>query len=1135
MGLPPRLAGKSSSILSYFTRHHTIANLLMAVGIIAGLLAATQLRSQFFPDVVIDSVSVSVRWDGAGPEDIDGSIVGVLEPAVLSVEGVTSSTSVATEGSARISLEFEPGWDMARAADDVKQAVDAVTNLPENVEDPVVRRGAWRDRVTDVVISGPVAPEQLARYADELSLRLFREGVTRTTIRGVADPVVRVEIPQRQLVKNDVSLQDVSDVIAQEAQADPAGDVAGGTARVRTGVAKRDAEDIGDIVVRSNDDGSKLRVADLGTVSVDAVDGEVAFFKGDNPAVSIRVDRADLGDSVEMQAIVQQVADAMELELPQGVTVELIRTRAQAITDRLNILLTNGAMGLVLVIGLLFLFLNVRTAFWVAAGIPVAMITALAFMYMAGLTLNIISLFGLIICLGIVVDDAIVVGEHADFRHRNLGENPINAAENAATRMASPVFSATLTTIIAFSGLALIEGRFGSLIADIPFTVAVVLAASLIEVFLILPHHMSRALTATSKDAWYDWPSRQFNRGFRWVREGLFKPLISWVIALRYPVIAGAIAMLSLVLGMFFSGDVSWRFFNAPERGSITGNIAMLHGASREDTRQMLTEMQRATEKVASDLEAEHGDNPVVFSMVQLGGTSGRPLAGQATKDADLLGSISIELIDADLRPYSSAVFLGTLQDEVRKHPLLETLSFRSWASGPGGDTMDVSFFGADAQTLKDASERLKTDLEQFGEVTGVEDDLPFDKAELVLELTPQGKQLGFSIDGIGRELYQRLNGIDAAEFPVGARTGTIKVGLPEGELTADFLEQTRLRTAGGAYVILSDIVTVDETLGFSQVIREDGLQRINVTGDIAQDDPVRASEITDALRFEILPQIASDFGVQFQLGGLAEQENEFLSDAMFAFLLCLLGIYLVLSWIFASWARPLVVMAIIPFGLIGTIWGHYVWDIPLSMFTVVGLIGMTGIIINDSIVLVSTIDEYAKSRGIVPAVIDATADRLRAVVLTTLTTVLGLTPLLYETSQQAQFLKPTVITLSYGLGVGMFIVLLIVPALVVVQQDVGRLLRAYRRASFGHGLGYAHRAIVLGCSAASLGVVAATVGSWVMNGGAPGALARAVQSVADMPPLAATWVALIAGLIVVMIVGLILSAQFLGQRQRAS
>ncbi|WP_319826192.1 efflux RND transporter permease subunit [Thalassovita sp.] len=1064
--IPPSAGG----ILSYFTRHRTAANLLLVVLLVLGIAAVPRMRAQFFPDVVVDNVSVSVVWEGAGAEDVDAAIIQVLEPALLTVEGVESSASRSTEGRGTLTLEFEPGWDMGRAADEVQTAVDLITTLPEDADDPVVKRGAWRDRVTDVVITGPVSPQQLGLFADEFVARLFAAGVTRTTIRGVASSEILVEVPSLNLMAHDVTIAQIAAAIAEEVSADPAGDVTGANARVRTGVEKRSVDQVAQIVLRTRDDGSALRVGDVATVSLLGSDRERVYFVGENPGVSVRVDRSDSGDAIKIQAQVQDIADQMEATLPQGVQVDLIRTRAEAITARLNILMDNGIMGLGLVLILLFLFLNARTAFWVAAGIPVSMLTAIALMYVAGLTINMISLFGLIITLGIVVDDAIVVGEHADHLSRH-GHSPMSASETAARRMALPVFSATLTTIIAFFGLTAIGGHFGNLIGDVPFTVIVVLAASLVECFLILPNHMAHALAHSTKEHWYDWPSRTVNKGFRWVRTHLFRPFTAAVVWARYPVVALMCLMLASQAAVFIRGEVPWRFFNAPERGSVTGNFAMLPGATRADSLAMMRELQRATEELAKEYEDRYGANPLTYVLGEVGGNSGAPLPGADTTDPDLLGGIAIELIDADLRPYSSFAFVGDLQDRVRNHPLVETLSFRGLRAGPGGEALDVQFHGATAETLKAASEALKQALARFPEVSAVEDNLAYDKDELILELTPQGQALGFTIDGLGRVLRHRLNGLEAATFPDGPRSAAIRVELPQSELTADFLERMQLRTARGEYVPLADIVSVASRSGFSTVLRENGVRVISVTGDVSEDDPVRAEEIMHALETEILPAIASEKQVEWRMAGLAEQEDQFLTEAMTGLTLCLLGIYLVLAWVFSSWTRPVVVMAIIPFGLIGTIWGHLLWDVPLSMFTVIGLVGMTGIIINDSIVLVTTIDEYAEERGLIPSIIDGTADRLRPVMLTTLTTVMGLAPLLYETSQQAQFLRPTVITLVYGLGFGMVLVLMLVPALVAIQQDIGRQVTALRRSlkvrvlRVPVGLGVALTAIWLGLS----------------------------------------------------------------------
>jgi len=1092
---------RTGGVLSYFARHRTAANLLLVLLIAAGVAAFPRMQAQFFPDVIIDNVSVSVAWDGAGAEDVDSAIVQLLEPALLAVEGVESSESTSREGNARITLDFEPGWDMARAADDVQAAVDAVANLPEDAEDPEVRRGVWRDRVTDVVITGPVAVDQLGRFTDEFVARLYVAGVTRTTIRGIAAPETVVEVPSAALIRYDITMAEIAEAIAAEAEADPAGDVAGANARVRTGTAKTRADQIAGIVLRSDPDRSTLTIGDVGRVVVGGVDRERAYFVGENPAISVRVDRSDRGDAIDIQRQVEAVAAELQRTLPEGVSIDLIRTRAEAITGRLNILLDNGLLGLGLVVTLLFLFLNARTAFWVAAGIPVAMTAAVAMMYAAGLTLNMISLFALIITLGIVVDDAIVVGEHADARARKLGEGPVEAAENAAKRMFPPVFSATLTTIIAFFGLVAIGGRFGDLIADIPFTVIVVLIASLIECFLILPNHMAHSIAHSAKRHWYDMPSRVVNRGFTWVRETLFRPLMAGVVRARYPVLALAVLLLAVQIASFIRGDLQWRFFNAPERGSVSGNFAMAPGATRADTMAMMREMQRATEAVAVRYAAEYGTNPLDYVIAEVGGNTGRGLSGVETKEEFQLGSIAIELIDADLRPYSSFQFVAELQDEVRRHPLVETLSFRGWRSGPGGDALDVQLYGAEAETLKSAAVDLIATLSQFPEVSALEDSLAYDKEELILDLTPQGQALGFTIDQLGRVLRHRLNGIEAATYPDGPRSATIRVELPAGELTADFLDRTRMRTAAGAYVGLADLVSVETRSGFSTVRRENGLRLVSVTGDISEDDPARAAEIMTALEETILPALEEAFGVTSQMSGLAEQENEFLNDARTGFVLCLLGIFLCLAWIFSSWTRPLVVMAIIPFGLVGCFYGHAVWDVPLSMFSVVGLIGMTGIIINDSIVLVTTIDEYAEDRGLFPAIVDGTTDRLRAVMLTTLTTVLGLAPLLYETSQQAQFLKPTVITLVYGLGFGMVLVLLVVPALLAAQQDVAKQIAALRRGlrALGRAPGVAVATGVAALLVAAL--FAASLGAVAVTGGLPAGVTAAMPfTVPDRP-----------------------------------
>ncbi|MCU0828234.1 MAG: efflux RND transporter permease subunit [Tabrizicola sp.] len=1109
------------SLLGVFVRHRTAANLLMLLMLVAGLLAAFNIRAQYFPDVVVNEVTVTVAWDGAGAEDVDRGIVQVLEPVFLTIEGVAAVSSRASEGRAVVDIEFEPNHDLAIAEEDVQAAVDALASLPEGSEDPVVAAAAWRDRVTDVLISGPVGIDQLGRFADEFIARLFDAGISRATITGLASPETLVEIPSTALMQHDITLSEVAGAIAAATADSPAGELGEG-ARLRTGTERRTVAEIAAIPLRALPDGTTLTVGDIASIRANQANSERAAFVGPNPAMTIRVDRAADGDAIRMQSTVAEVAAVMQLDLPPGVTIELVRTRAEQIKDRLMLFLDNGGSGLLLVLVVLFLFLNARIAFWVAAGIPIAMVSALAVMYVFGQSLNMISLFALIIMIGVVVDDSIVVSENVEHRVRVLGESGEVAAERTARWMSGPILASSITTIIAFLGLVAIGGRFGELIQDIPITVCIVLLVSLIECFLILPNHLAHAMKDAAKERWYDWPSRQMNRGLDWLRRVAIRPGMRLVIAARYPVLAACVLALAWQVSLFVRGEVQFRFFNAPEQASVSGAFSMLPGATREDTLDMMRELQRAADVVTARFEDQYGANPATFVLAEVGGASGRSLSSADTKGPDLLGSISMELISPDLRPYPTSEFVAALEAEIVAHPLLEELSFRGARFGPGGDSLAVDLYGGEAETLKAAAEALKAALSAYPEVSGLEDSLAYDKEELILTLTPQGQALGFDTATLGRTLREMLGGIEAATYPDGPREAAIRVELPEEELTADFLSRIQVRAAPGVYVPLADIVTVESQSGFSTVRRENGLRLVSVTGELSEEDPARATEVQRALEEEIAPRIAQDFGLAFQLSGQAEQEREFLSGALVGLILCLLGIYITLTGIFAHWTRPFVVMSVIPFGLVGAIFGHWVWDVPVSMFSVVGMIGMSGIIINDSIVLVSTVDEYAKKRGLIPAIIDGVSDRFRAVLLTTLTTVLGLAPMLYERSSQAEFLKPTVVTLVFGLGFGMVLVLLVVPTLMAIQADVSQSLRSLRRAVRGRP---GRMRTVMAAASVSLLAVALLPGWVALTGTLPGWLVALAPELADRSPVLVALALFLATTLVVWLVALAAAA----------
>ena len=674
-------AQKTGGFLDYFVRHKTAANLLLLLMLVAGVFGGLNLRAQFFPDIVREQVTVGVVWEGAGAADVDEGIVATLEPSLLAIEGVEEAQSTSSEGSASIALTFEDGWDMSRASDDVQAAVDTITTLPTEAEDPTVRRSAFVDRVLDVAITGNVGIDRLTDYADELTARLFQAGVPRTTITGVPEDVIRVTVPQEAQLRHNITLSEVATAIGADVTGTPSGDVDATTARVRAGLDKRSIEEIGETVLRSGADGSKLMLRDVGTVADVGFESGEEVFRDGVPTLIVTVLRDANGDALKIQKIADKVVTEMAPTLPEGVEIVGARSRAEPIYDRLEMLTRNGLTGLLLVLGLLFLFLSARTAFWVAAGIPISIAATVAIMYASGQTLNMISMFGMIISLGIIVDDAIVVGEHADDLARK-GVPPAEAATRAARRMAGPVVSASITTVIAFSCLIIIGGRFGALIAAIPFVVSAVIIASLIESFLILPHHMKQALSAKNQSPWYDAPSRAFNRGFAWFRDTLFRPFMYWVVRLRYLTLSFAIAALLFSMGLFASGQVKWEFFSRPEQGTISANVIMDAAAKRADTKAMLDEMNRALNVVDERYKERYGVAPVDFAQATLGQNVGRRFSAGDNKDQDLLGGFQAALIDADLRPYSSFQFMAEWGDEVKASPLVENLSLQSARAG---------------------------------------------------------------------------------------------------------------------------------------------------------------------------------------------------------------------------------------------------------------------------------------------------------------------------------------------------------------------------------------------------------------------------------------------------------------------
>ena len=1028
--------------IGFFARHPTAANLLMLVVIVAGLLSIARNNTQFFPDFELDLVTVSVVWPGAAAADVDAGVVAALEPGLRAVAEVKKVSGTAREGAGWLVVEFHPGADLQAGLSEVENVVAQTTTLPEGAERPVVRRVVFHDTVARVVVSGAYPEAVLKARAKRIREALLARGVDRVTTFGARDEEILVEIAPEALLRLDATLDDIAAAIARSSRDLPAGGTAGASEFQIRGLGLRtDAAQLAEVEIRSGADGERILLGEAARVRDSFSAGQPTASVGGAPAVELHVQRAAGNDALELLKIVDGVLAELAPDLPPGMAVEQYDLAAKAIGDRINLLLRNGFGGLLLVMAVLLTFLDRAVALWVAVGIPVAVMAALATMLAAGQTINMVTLFALIMMLGIVVDDAIVVGEHAMARRR-AGAGGLEAATAGARRMLAPVACASLTTVAMFLPVALVGGTIGRILFAIPVVAAAMLAASLVECFLILPGHMRGAL-ARERVRPGGW-RRAFDDRFARFRDGPFRRLVALAVRWRYTTLAVAAASLVVCLGAIAGGRLQFVFFPSPESDTVIAGFAFAHGAPRSRSEAMVAELESALRRADAALAPE-SESLVRLAVGKVGVDVGaRP--GAVADAGDHLGGVQIELAPSERRDVRTAELIAAWRDEVRALPGLETLTIRERQGGPPGRDIDVRLSGDSVETLKAAALDLRRALTRYDGVHDVEDDLPWGKRELAVAVTPRGRALGFATESVARQLRDAFEGAVAMRFARGDEEVAVRVQLARADAGPEALRLFRLRGPGGAEVPLAHVAGIAETRGFAVIRREDGRREAAVTADV-DTSVANPTELAAALAAREMPAIAAAHGVEYRFAGKAEEQGETLADMRLGALIGLCAVYVILAWVFASYARPFVVLAIIPFGLVGAVVGHLVLGFDLTILSLIGLLGLSGIAINDSIILVSTIDERMAS-GEAPgeAAVRGACDRLRAVTVTSLTTIGGLSPLLSETSLQAQFLKPMALTLVFGLMSTTLLVLFVAPALVAIQEDLARALRRRSR-----------------------------------------------------------------------------------------
>ena len=1043
---------RESGFLKFFVEHRTSANIIMILMIVVGLLSIGRLNKQFFPDFEVEVVGVSVDWPGATAEEIDKNIVQLLEPELRPISGVKKVSSKSVEGVGVTQVEFNYGYDMQKGRTDIETAVSRI-NFPQKANKPKIVVGEFFDTVTRIVLSSNMPLSELRLISKKLKEALLNSGVDKVDIQGLPKEEILIEIPQIETARLKLSFNQIANLIKSETQDVSGGSFADGSLRVRTEGEKRLVETFNKLELKNSISGGRIILQDIAKISSSFEQGSILKSVDGNPAVELWVRRSKTSDALKVSENVEKVILKSKNIIGNTVKIETYNTAANLIEERITLLVKNGLSGLCIVLAVLFLFLSRNTAIWVALGIPIAFLATFGVMLVSGQSINMISLFGLIMALGIVVDDAIVVGEHSSYLKTKRRLNSSQAPVVAATRMSMPVISAMLTTVAAFIPLFMVKGVIGEIIAAIPWVVCAVLVASLIECFLVLPAHLAHFDKKKVEEGKFRlW----FDKRFISFQEGIFKKFITLTFNFRYVTFMVAIGMFIVSVGMMSGGRVMFSFFPTPEADIIIANFKMHSGTTRSKTEEMLNKLEGGLIKTSKEFSTS--PDLVKFSMSTIGGrTSFSNGSGPNSKGSDLLGSMVVELKTADKRKIRTNQFIKEWKDNIQFVEGLDKLTIRSPSGGPPGRDLDIRFQGDKLETLKIASNELIEIARTIPGVTSLNDNLEFGVQEKILTLNNKGQSLGLSILNIGEQVRSAINGIIISEFPKADEEVVVRLKLSEREKLTDMINDLRIITPLGTSFKLQEVITISEKIPFASINRKNGFREVTITGDLFP-ALMNTSEARQFLLNNGLPEIAKKYNLNYRFDGRDLEQKETFADMQIGSIIGLLLIYIILAWVFKSWTRPFSIMIMIPFAFIGAVLGHYLLGLTMSILSMFALLALAGIVVNNSIILVSTIErrfddllsqnnkDRQDDKVINEAIIAGVVDRFRPVLLTSLTTIGGLSALLFEKSLQAQFLIPMAATIVFGLGITAFLVLVIVPSMMGISNDFSSFFKNIRR-----------------------------------------------------------------------------------------
>ena len=1011
--------------IEWMARNTIAANLLMVLLLAGGIWTAIGIQKEVFPQFLLDVVEVEVEYPGAAPEEVEKGVLLPVEEAVRGVEGIREMTSRAREGSGTIQLELVSGTDRMKGLQDVEQAVDRIRTFPDEAEEPRVRLQSRSQGVIEMALYGDVDVWTLRQLAEQVREKLLNEGaITQVELSYVPEYLTEVAVPLRQLREHGLTLDEIADTIEQSSRDIPAGAVAtsNGEILLRVSERKQWADEFGDIVIRSADSGGQLTLSDI----ADIRDGfeETGFHSRFNrqPSVEIEIFRTGSQSPLEISAAVKSVMAELENTLPESVQQRIDRNRARHFEERMTMLLENGALAIIIVLVILSLFLEYRLAFWIMMGMTTSFVAAILFLPMLGVSINMVSMFGFLMVLGIVVDDAIVVGENI-YEYRERGMDFMSAAISGARDIAGPVTFSILTTIVAFMPLLFVPGTTGQFWWPLGAVVITVLAISLLEALYILPAHLGHSGrgSVTIFGRWLHGIQRVVATWLQSVIDRFYRPFLDTCLRYRYATLSAAVTLL-LVVGAYAASDhMGMIMMPEVQADEIEAGIQLPVGTTRTRAGELAMAVTDATHRM---FRAHNLDRQAEGIKTNV--------RGQRFIDVEIV------LKRAEERTMSVDAVIDLWRREIGDFEGVDQITFEV-EQGPGGwrDDISVDLSHSNIDVLAAASEAFLKRMEDYATTRGLNDSYQMGKTQFSFTLRPEGHALGLTGAQVGAQVRDAFFGAVALRQLRGTNENEIRVRLPEEQRRSlHHLEDFVIQLPGGGEAPLMDVARVERGAAFQSIDRRDGRRVITVGMNV--EPKSAASRVVQAIRNAELPRLRSDFpGITASFQGSQADMRESTRALWGGFGLAMGVIYALLAVAFASYAQPLIIMTAIPFGAVGAILGHMLLGHDLSLVSIMGIVALSGVVVNDSLIMVDYANRQRGDTAIIDAIYQAGVRRFRPIILTTLTTFGGLTPIILETSRQATFLIPMAVSLGFGIVFATAVILVLVPCLYMILEDL--------------------------------------------------------------------------------------------------